>query len=159
GVAVLVAIDLAIESALGSFNENLRDLAGRGSLSLHGNAMGMPPEVLKLTAETPGVRSAAPLIRGDAIFHHLQTRTTKTLMLLGLDLLESEEYEDTKIREFHIDLAPNLELLDLLGNPSNVILVRGFAERSGLKLGESFSVEISGYSRQLTVAAFLSGGP
>jgi putative ABC transport system permease protein len=162
GVAVLIAINLAINSALASFKSTLSDVAGRAELTIHGNTAGLAPALLSRIAQTPGVASASPLIRGSAVFAAHGGQTTTSLLLLGVDLLGTEEPNDPTApppRELIFKLAPEIRFTDLLTDPRNIILTRKFAERAGLALGSPCELTIAGHRRAFTLAAWLTGGP
>lgn len=158
GVAVLVAIDLANESAVHSFRQTLNDVAGRAQLTVRGNGFGLVGSTLETVARTPGVAAASPLISGQMLAPPSGTRrTTETLTLFGVDLLRSEEPDDQAIRDITFELADGLRLQDLLVDEDSLILTKRFAQRSRVGPGDTVTLWVAGRPRDFKVAGTMAG--
>ncbi len=159
GVAVLVAIDLANESAVSSFKQTVRDVAGSAELSIRGRGAGLPGDVVSKAIETKGVAGAAPLISGRATFYSAEGKTTETLLLLGVDLLLSAEPPETPVRPVPFQLEEGREATSFLINPDVLLFTEPFLKKNNLKLGERITLDILGVDRKIIVGGRVEGGP
>lgn len=160
GVAVLVAIDLANESAISSFKSTVDQVAGRAELTVRGNGIGIPGPALTDISRTPGVRSASPLISGNAFYSPATDQaSTQTLLLLGVDLLRASEFEDDPVRDIRFRLAEGVGITDYLGSTRYVTLTERFARRFGLAPGNPIDLTIGGTPQRLVIGALIDAGP
>lgn len=82
GVAVVVSIDLANDSARRAFLLSTETLTGRATHRIIGGPSGVPEEVYRRLRIELGVRAAAPLVEGEAV---APDRSGLTLRILGID--------------------------------------------------------------------------
>jgi putative ABC transport system permease protein len=82
GVAVVVSIDLANDSARRAFLLSTETLTGRTTHRITGGPSGVPEEVYRRLRLELGVRLAAPLVEGEAV---ARDRSGLTLRILGID--------------------------------------------------------------------------
>ncbi len=157
GVAVLIAIDLAIESAVASFKGTMRDVAGRATLTVRGNGIGLPPSLLPEIARHRGVQSAAPLIQGHAAIAARDGRSTETLLLLGVDLLASEEHGDEPIRDLELTVQEGLAFSRFFVDPALLMITERLAQRTGAGLGDELTLHVGGRPRRFSVGAIAKG--
>ncbi|MEQ8819861.1 MAG: FtsX-like permease family protein [Sumerlaeia bacterium] len=154
GVAVLVAIDLANESAVASFKRTVSDVAGRATLTVRGNGAGIDPALTRTLAKAEGVEAVAPLIEGTATFVPAEG-STETLTLLAVDLLAPGGEEE--VRDLSFQLAENVGFTDLLTSPGAMIFAEGFLNRAGLALGERTRLRVLGLETEVFVAGVVRG--
>ncbi|MFQ3632620.1 FtsX-like permease family protein [Roseiflexus sp.] len=82
GVAVVVSIDLANDSARRAFLLSTETLVGRATHRIIGGPSGVPEDVYRRLRVDLGVRTAAPLVEGEAV---APDRSGLTLRILGID--------------------------------------------------------------------------
>ncbi|GIW00852.1 FtsX-like permease family protein [Roseiflexus sp.] len=82
GVAVVVSIDLANDSARRAFLLSTETLTGRATHRIVGGPSGIPEEVYRQLRIDLKVRAAAPLVEGEAV---APDRSGLTLRILGID--------------------------------------------------------------------------
>ncbi|MBO9366170.1 MAG: ABC transporter permease [Roseiflexus sp.] len=82
GVAVVVSIDLANDSARRAFLLSTETLTGRTTHRITGGPSGVPEEVYRRLRLELGVRLAAPLVEGETV---APDRSGLTLRILGID--------------------------------------------------------------------------
>ena len=98
GVAMVVAIRLASDSALASFGDTVDAVAGRANLCVSAAADGFDERLFARIRRTPGVLAAAPVVEVNALVGRLLPADTdpgvelgarrgfdETLLVLGLD--------------------------------------------------------------------------
>ncbi|CAN5458905.1 FtsX-like permease family protein [soil metagenome] len=158
GVAVFVAIDLANESAVQSFKDTVREVAGSAQLTVRGNGVGLPGTLLEKVAAVPGIGSVSPLITGRISAPAADGQSTQSLTLLGVDLLESGENGEREVRDFGVTYDQTRSLTEFLTNPNLIVLTKTFAEKRGLKVGGTQTFDIAGRKRELIVGGIIDGG-
>ncbi len=145
GVAVVVAVDLANESATSAFGVSTETVAGRATHSLEG-AAGTVPDSLIGVLRADGIRPSAPVVSG-----YVRSRG-RVLNLMGIDPLS-----DGPFRAFTTDRSGG-GLDQFLSIPNTVFLSPPAAARLGVDVGDTLSVSHEGVGYVLTVASLLDPG-
>ncbi len=158
GVAVLVAIDLANESAVASFRRTVDSVAGSAVLTVRGNTAGIPGPAIATIAATGGVTAAAPLIEDNAVYTPPDSEAAESLLLLGVDFLRTTERLDEAVRDLEFELEEGRDIASLVTTTDALIFTRRFLEKHGLALGGGVELAIAGRSRVYTIAGVIDGG-
>ncbi|MEA3640680.1 MAG: ABC transporter permease [Lamprobacter sp.] len=171
GVAVVIAVDLANESAKRGFQLSAQQVAGPATHQILA-ASGTIPETLYAELRLKkGLRLATPVIDAPVRIGE------RSLNLIGMDLLAAvamrpalraslgqPEIRDDADRETREQTstgnrAPAVEgligLLRLLRDPATLALSRDDAERLGLQPGDPFALDLGGASLPMTLATLL----
>jgi len=157
GVAVVVAIQLANQSALRAFRESVDAIAGRANYQIAGD---MPLDERLLLKLQPlwrdGVRFA-PVIDVEGIIEPSQ----QPIRLLGVDLFSDLHFRDYRYARIAVGKgATNLTQYFELFRPDSIILPAPFARENGLHLGSPVTISILGNRRTLIVRGILEArGP
>jgi len=159
GVAVLVAIDLANESALASFRQTMGEVSGEAQLTVRGNGAGLPGSMVRTLGSDPAIDAAEPLISGTATLLGTERFEPRTITLIGTDFLGSERRSNRAVRDLSFELAEGLEFREFLIDPSLIVVPKLLLQRTGLKLGESAEFEIAGTRRTLRIGGAIEAGP
>ncbi|MGE0487799.1 MAG: FtsX-like permease family protein [Vulcanimicrobiota bacterium] len=143
-VAVVVAMDLASESARRSFELSSRALTG-GATHLVRAATGSLDETLyaELRQTFPGV-AARPVVEG---FVTLELQQPVSLHLLGLDPLAPFEQGSS--------LVSGGGMRGLMGSPDGVVMTRQTARRLGLSVGSPIPARLGQRRLSLRLAGLL----
>lgn len=157
GVAVLVAIDLASGTAVRSFQSTIRDVAGSAQLTVRANGAGLDPRLVGELTRLPGIAGVSPLISGEAIYAN-RGGGREALLLLGVDLLQTEEPPGAEVRDFTFTPAPGLQFVDLLASQDGVIFTQAFLRRQQLQPGDRIELTIAGQRREVMVAGAIDSG-
>lgn len=145
GVAVVVAIALANQSALRAFRESVDAVAGRANYQIAADAAIDELLLLKLQGFwRRGVRFA-PVIDVDGIFEPAQT----PIRVLGVDLLSDIHFRDYRYAEISTKSSLDLTRAD------SVIIPARFARDRGLKLGSPVPLNVQGRRATLIVRGIL----
>jgi putative ABC transport system permease protein len=154
GVAVVLAIDLANESARRGFALFAETLAGRATHQIVGGPSGLPEEVYRQLRVDDGVRDAAPVVERDVIAEDRNAPGTLggTLHVLGIDPLA-----DSPFRSFAS--APIVEsgtgLSALLTRPGTALVARETLQRLGVPPGGVVSLRVGAHRRTVTLIGVL----
>jgi putative ABC transport system permease protein len=145
GVAVVVAVDLANQSARNAFALSVERVAGRATHQIEGAGNGIPDSVYAALRLGPGLGPAAPVVEGQVLIGG------QPFTLLGLDTFAAQRLHAG-------DLGPEAaSLLPLLTEPGALLLGPPDARRLGLAPGRAVSVEAAGARHAGRVVGLLEG--
>lgn len=148
-VATVVALDLVSRTVVAAARDAVRDVAGRAQLSVANGEVGVPEAVLDVVRAQPEVEAAVAVmdVRATA-----QSLGGEPLQILGLDLVD-----DHTVRTFRIaGEAEGLgDPLELLAQPSSVLVTKALAARHRLAVGDRVEVLSSGGVRSLAIRGLL----
>jgi putative ABC transport system permease protein len=148
GVAVVVAMDLGIDSAREAFRASSEAVAGRGTHQIVGGVTGVPDSLPALLRREQGIRFAAPVLEGYVLS---PDRSDRPLRVLGVD-----PYSEEPFRPF-LAGGPG-HALDgslLLTEPGGVFLSRETADLLGISQGDGFRVLVGGAEGSLRAVGVL----
>ncbi len=158
GVAVVVGIDLASDSANRAFALSTEAITGRTTHHVFGGPAGLPDAAYVALRVGAGVRPAAPVVEG---FVAVPGRAGVTLRVLGVD-----PFAEAPFRPF---LAPGgapgapgaagrdgvFDLAAWLTRPGAVALSPATARAVGVAPGGSFEIESGGTRQRVMLAALI----
>ncbi|HKJ76301.1 MAG TPA: ABC transporter permease, partial [Gammaproteobacteria bacterium] len=143
GVAVVVAVDLANQSARRAFELSMETLTGRASHHIVGGPTGFDERLYTRLRVERGLRETAPVVEG------LVDLRGRTMRLLGVDPLA----EGGSGRGL---AGPDGDAIRrLLTEPDTVLLSRGAGRRLGVDAGEPLALEVAGRGRTVRVVGFI----
>jgi putative ABC transport system permease protein len=148
GVAVVVAVDLANESARRAFTGFAESLTGRATHRIVGGPAGVP-EAVYAGLRRSGVRGLAPLVERDV---SVLDAPGRTLHLFGVD-----PFVEAPFRSFVTSETPSaaVPLAALLTRPATALLARATAEQLGLRPGDTFVVRAGARRQRLELIGVL----
>ena len=148
GVAVVVAVDLANESARRAFTSFAESLSGRATHRIVGGPSGVPEEVY-VRLRRSGVRSLAPVVERDVSAVDWPGRT---FHLFGID-----PFAEGPFRSFVTSETPSTatSLAPLLTRPSTALLAQATAAQLGLRPGDTFAVRAGTRHHRLELVGVL----
>ncbi len=154
GVAVVVGIDLANESASRAFDLSVDSVAGRATHQITGGPDGLSEQVY-VDLRRAGVERAdgsvaiAPVI---AEYVSAPQMGGQTMQLLGID-----PFADAPFRDYVAggQSVPVADMAAFLTQPGAVLISTGTAARFGLKQGDPLALEVGGQTRSAFVAGLL----
>lgn len=151
GVALVCAFDLASRGVARGFVEIIDTMAGRAALQVAaGDGTLFPEDVEEAVAGVPGVELAVPVMSATAF---TVDDSGELLTVHGIDITA-----DDTVRVYAARDEEGLELeepLIFLSQPDSVMLTRAFADRRGLRMGASISLETPTGRRRFTVRGLL----
>jgi putative ABC transport system permease protein len=145
GVAVFFAIRTADVALLDSLTLTVEKMAGKSTLQITAGESGFPEQVLDTVRATPGVAIAEPVIEVNA---HTTYPGEGNLLVLGVDTTGDQELRDY---EFDRSQTEIVDPLTYLAQPASILLARTFAERHGLKIGDTLPLLTSVGLKDFTV--------
>jgi putative ABC transport system permease protein len=153
GVAVLVGMRGANESAMGSFTDTVNKIAGSTQLQVSSGDTGFPEEILERVQAVRGVRVASAVIEAVA---DTQLPGQGNLLILGVDLTG-----DQGLRSYDLESGDDLVMDDplvFLAQPDSLMITRDFARRNHLETNSRVPMATMGGVKQFTVRAIMKTG-
>ncbi len=135
GVAAIVSIGIVNKSVTRSFEDSINRATGRAALQVAGAASGFPEDLIERVQKVPGVEYAVPVIDTQGI---LVGAKEKTLMILGVDVLQDSNIRDYRLSDESADIP---DPLLFLARPNSILLTREMAEREGIRIEQTIQVQ------------------
>ncbi len=135
GVAAIVSIGIVNKSVMHSFEDSINRVTGRASLQVTGAASGFPEELIEHVQKVTGVEYAVPVIDTQGL---LVKGKERTLMILGVDVLQDSNIRDYKLAEDNSDIP---DPLLFLARPDSILLTKEMADREGLSIDQTIQVQ------------------
>lgn len=148
GVAVFVAIQLANEGILASFQRTINAVAGRSTLQITAGELGVDETLLLRVRGAEGVAFAAPLILNVAL---VDGRRGEALLAVGVDLLAEEALRDYRLAGRGEGVG-----LETLLHPETLFLSRPLAEAHHLQVGATITLLTGSRRKTFTVQGLLA---
>jgi len=149
GVTVVVAVDLANESARRAFVGFAETLTGRATHRIVGGPSGVPEE-LYARLRREGIRALAPVVERDASALEAGGRT---LHLFGIDPFAEAPFRSLVTSDRATASVP---LGTLLTRPATALLAERTAAQLGLRPGDTFGIRVAGRRQRLELAGVLT---
>ncbi|MBI1955979.1 MAG: ABC transporter permease [Acidobacteria bacterium] len=149
GVGVILAIQLANRSAIGSFQSSIVEIAGRTNLSIlapNGVDELLLPEMARVLG--PEVK-ISPVIESTAVV----PPTGEVVRILGIDIIQDRPFRDTTLKNIHI--TPR-DFLLLLTDPRSLVVGESFAQRHRLQPGSTITLLVNDHQDEYTVRGILA---
>lgn len=148
GVAVVVSIDLANESAIKAFASSRRAVTGEATHQIVAGPAGIPEALFTRLVRELGV-VAAPVVEG----HVASPRSPgRALLLLGVDVFMEAPFHPRLGAFGRVDATPILTV------PASALLPVDLAQRLALTPGGRLPIVIDGRSKDVLVAGTLESG-
>lgn len=143
GVAVVLAVDLANQSAKASFEQSARELSGRATHRI-ASPLGEFPETIYSELMTAGRQAPmAPVVMGNVRLEGEAGR----FRLVGVDVFAEGPFS----RQLSEMALGRSELRQWLTDPDRISLGKGMADRLGLARGDALTVRRHGVEHRLRV--------
>lgn len=147
GVAVVVSIDLANDSARRAFALASETVAGRATHQVLGGPSGLPEDAYRRLRLEAGARLAAPIVEA---YVAAPAYPGRTFHLLGVD-----PFAEAPFRPFLAAAASSGDLSALLVQPGTVALSGETAAALGLRPGQQFELRVGAVRKAVTLAGTL----
>lgn len=149
GVAVIIGVDLANESASRAFELSTSALTGRTTHTLSSGSQGVEEEVYVHLRRTGFEHPAAPVVTA---YINSPQLGGGTLRLVGVDPFVEAPFRDFLVSKQGV---PIQELTAFLTEPGGVLISRSRAERHQLEIGSEIDLRYSGKLYTGTIVGLL----
>lgn len=136
GVAVVVAIDLANQSARRSFALSTNSIVGRATHQILGGPNGVPEDVYRRLRVAAGVRAVAPVVESNVAAVDYPGRS---FHLLGVDA-----FAETPFRPYlsRLGAAAQTNFVAFLTTPDTGLIAAVTARQLGLKADDTLTIRV-----------------
>lgn len=139
GVAVVVAVDLANQSANRAFELSMEQISGRATHHILAAVGSLDEEFYRDLRMTLGIRDSAPVVEGVGVIAGEQ------FTLLGVDLLAEQPLRPT------LTATGDGALRELLVRPDALLLPQSSARRLNLQPGDWIELRVAGKPIQMEI--------
>lgn len=146
GVAVVIGMDLANQSASTAMRESMQAVTGRTTHQIFGGPEGLPESVYVKLRTQLGLRHATPVLEGGIT---VAAAGERPLTLLGVDPFSEAQLREPLTATGKGDGGDVFK--ELLLNPAGIVLPADEARRLGLKAGDTLQARRGGEVRRLQV--------
>lgn len=153
GVALVVGVDVAADSARRAFSLSLASLQGNATHEIVGGPSGVPSTLYRSLRVDLGIRTAAPVVQGTVRAGAEETALT----MLGID-----PFAEAQMRQYFASAsapgAPGVEglaLLRLMSEPDTVLASQSVAARLGLAPGDQLALRTAQGQRNVTLVGII----
>jgi putative ABC transport system permease protein len=143
GVAVVLAIDLATQSARTGFRISAETVSGRATHQITSDVAPIDERILPRLRTELGVRESAPVVEG---FASSPLLPGQALRILGID-----PFSEGPFRPFVVGGGLGVEVADFITTPRGVVIAQATATRAGVAVGDSLPVLVDGRAWSLPV--------
>ena len=153
GVAVVVAMDLANQSASRAFNLSTDAVAGRSTHHIIGGPDGIPNEIYRDLKIKSGIRDIAPAVEGYASISPDNSLPTsqhegRRIQILGVDV-----FAEAPFRPYLS--AQSADLSVFITTPGAVLMSEHTADSMGLQPGQDMNISVAGVKHRVTLVGTL----
>ncbi|MCH8898800.1 MAG: ABC transporter permease, partial [Chloroflexi bacterium] len=157
GVAVVVSIDLANQSAKRAFSLSIEAVAGRATHSIAGGPGGLPEDVYRRLRLEAGFRKVAPVVEGYAYLpmanpESLGETSGRTFQLLGID-----PFAEAPFRPY-LSNPTNLDIGVLVTRPSAALISSDTAKVLGVASGDDLEISVGGIRHDVQIVGLFEPG-
>ena len=146
GVGVFVSVQMAIHTAIESFNATVDHVSGKANFQITSFGRGFSEEVYLKVKKVPGVKAATPVIQYTS---KMDEPIGEPLYLLGIDV-----FSDQPFREYQFYQSEDEGLL-FLKDPHSIAITEKLANRHGLKKGEKITLIVGSKKVTLNITNLL----
>ncbi len=133
GVAVVVSIDLALESSLNAFKQTTQALSGKASYRIIASDGGLDEKLYTRLRVIHGIQNLSPVVNG--YVDSTATTTNNTFRLYGIDPLIENSFQSAWQQQYE-----DGDSLSIMTEPNTVLISRQTAQKMQLQIGDPFPV-------------------
>ncbi len=146
GVSVFVSVQIAIHTAIESFNATVDHVSGKANLQITSFGRGFSEEVYLKVKKVPGIKAVTPVIQ---FISKIDEPIGEPLYLLGIDIFSDQQFRSYQFYE------PGEEDLQFLKDPRAIAITEKLATRHGLKKGDVLHLIFGSRKVSLTITNLL----
>ncbi len=148
GVAVVVSIDLALDSSLNSFTQTTQALSGKTTHRITASDGGLDEKHYRSLRVEHGIQYLSPTVSG---YVTTEKPSKNTFKLYGIDPLIESTFQLSWQQGGGVDNG-----LRLITEPNSVLISHQTASKLGLQLGETLTIKSDAGQHDLTLIGWIS---
>ena len=146
GVALVVSIDLANESARRAFSLSSERVTGKATHQIIASTGDLDEGLYRYLRIEQKIRDAAPVVEG---YVRIASVPNRTLQVLGVDALAEGPFRS------YTDQDAGIDLRTFMAQPNTCIIAAETARQLAIAPGDSLSIIVDGQTMALTLAGVL----
>jgi len=146
GIAMVVSIDLANESARRAFVSSAQTLSGKATHQIIGGSQGLPEKIYHTLRVDTGVSRATPYVEGYVFVPEFN----RTFQLIGLDPFSAASFQG-----YLSSTGPAQNITRLIAEPNTFLMTAENAVSMGLNTGDTLNIELGGAGHVLTLIGLI----
>ena len=146
GVAVVVGIDLANESAEEAFELSTESVAGQATHQIVGAGGTIDDTVYRMLRTEAGYRLSAPVVDG----YGTMEESDRVFQLLGVDAFAEGPFRP------YVDAGADIDLNLFMGRPNTALMAEPTAEELGVEAGDSITLDVEGITHDLQIIGLMT---
>ena len=154
GVAVIVSIDLANQSAKRAFALSTDAVAGRATHFISGGPSGLPEDVYQKLRVEMGIRNIAPVVEGFASLTSVDAADFEEPVGRRLQLLGIDPFAEAPFRSYFGDTT-NTDISAFISRPATVLASTDWARSRNLKPGDSLEIDVGGIRHEVQLVGLV----
>jgi len=149
GVAVVISIDLANQSAKTAFQQSMSEVMGKATHTLINPVSGIPDSIYTNFRLKHGITKSAPVVEGTVV---LKGKATQTFTLLGIDPFAERLFRPSTQ---HIWYTKPYQFSDFITLPSAIVLSAPSAKALGVEVGDSLQLKFGSIQTPVTLIGLI----
>jgi len=152
GVAVVISIDLAMESSLNAFDQAGKAFSGVATHRIIAGDGGLDEKLYRRLRVEEGIQKLSPVVSGYIV---ASKQTDAGFNLIGIDPFTEKSFQSIWQTRHHEDTTADW-LSRLITEPDTALLSEQTASRLGLKINDDLAIETEQGERRLKIIGLLS---
>lgn len=147
GVAMVVSVDLANESARRGFVLSAQTLSGNATHQIVGGSQGLPEEFYRTLRTDAGIRQATPIVEG----YVFASDFNRTFQLTGIDPFSAATFQN------YLSGSPMDQYIPrLIAEPDTFLMTAENAANMDMNVGDTLIIEFGGVRHDLRLIGLLA---
>jgi putative ABC transport system permease protein len=152
GVAVVISIDLAMESSLNAFDQAGKAFSGVASQRIVAADGGLDEKLYRRLRVEEGIQNLSPVVSGYVV---ASKQADTGFNLIGIDPFVEKPFQSIWQTRHHEDTTADW-LTRLITEPDTALISEQTASRLGLKIDDYLAIETEQGERRLKIIGFLA---
>jgi putative ABC transport system permease protein len=148
GVGTIIAVDIATASSARAFQLSMQAVNGAATHAIVGGPQGIDERLYVDLRMQPGSPALSPIVEGYV------TIGERTMQLIGLDPFASSSLDDAGHQEVG-SVVPDVR--SWFTQPGAVIMAASMAQQLGLRMNQTFTVDVGGKTHAAILVGTVSG--
>jgi putative ABC transport system permease protein len=157
GVAVVVSIDLANQSAKRAFALSTEAVAGRATHTITGGPGGLAEDLYRRLRVEAGVRTVAPVVEGYASLPAEDLKSLKEIPGRRFQLLGIDPFAEMPFRPYLSDTA-SPDIRALVTRPGAALISSDTARLLGVSPGDTLELSVGGIQHDIQLVGLIDPG-
>jgi len=149
GVAVVVSVDLANQSAGRAFELSMESVAGKATHQIVGSGAGLPDSLYRILRIEHKIRESTPVVEK---YVSVATDPPRSMLLMGIDPFAERPFRP-HLADLFFDTQQ--QITSFLIQPAAVVISKPIAEQIGVSNGDSLIIRIGRIKKTVSIIGLI----